>query len=59
MSPDVGPIIPAFCFRIRAEGQSSVTASRGTGVSWGKIRKGCNEGHGDLCGVEVFDNLSS
>ena len=55
----MGPIIPAFCFRIRAEGQSSVTASCGTGVSWGKIRKGCNEGHGDLCGVDVFVNLSS
>ena len=45
-----------FLFQVRAEGQSSITASCGTGR--GKIRKGWNVGQGDLCGVELFDNLS-
>ena len=30
----------------------------GQGHCGGKIRKAWNVGHGDLCGVEVFDNLS-
>ena len=30
----------------------------GQGHCGGKIRKAWNVGHGDLCGVEVFDNSS-
>ena len=49
-----------FQFRIRAKGQSSVTASYGMGCHRGKMekKKEWNMGQGDLCGVKVFDNLS-
>ena len=58
MSPHVDPGIQAFWFGIRAEGQSSVNASCGTRALWRWDEKSMFVGQGDLCEVEVFDNLS-
>ena len=59
MSPLWSLTLQPFWYRLRAEGQSSVSASHWFGAtSWGKTRKAGTWVKGSLSGLEAFDSWS-